>query len=269
MPNTILIDGNWDIASPVGVERLTSPIPTTNTSYILQQDYVINTDSYAPLALNTPHPTKTNYKLVSESPTQTFGSGSVIWTRTYAQVPSSHDLFSSISYNFIGFWGYDVPIISANVGFVTYQYAAGVPIGRRRMPLPVGMRLQHDYFLTGIGGTYGSPGQIPIIQAQKYREKLTGFSYWTDVEELVDSGISGGPLPTTPTRTTYNVWVENARNLGWNSGKVVYTWIPGGGAPSIVDGSEGSPGQICAQDSTIQIWMGNIYLRTTAFVLAQ
>jgi hypothetical protein len=115
--------------------------------------------------------------------------------------------------------------------------------------MDVPMSIQHDYYLIGTGGTYATPGSIPLIQSQKYREKLTGFSYWTDVDLLVDSGISGGPLPTTPTRATYNTWIENVRNLGWNSGRVIYDWIPGGGSPSIVDSSEASPGQLCIEDS--------------------
>lgn len=268
MPNSILTDGDWSQASPTGAERPASPISTVNSNYVIEQDYVVNADSFSPLALNTPHPTKPSYKLVMETQPQDVGSGAVRFTRTYAQVPSQHDVWTTTAYNFIGFWGYRIPIISANVGFTTYTYAAGVPVGRERFMERANMRLQHDYFLIGAGGTYASAGSIPLIQSQKYREKLTGFSYWTDVDLLVDSGISGGPLPTTPTRATYNTWIENVRNLGWNCGRVINEWIPGA-TPSVLDTSEPSPGQICVEDSSIQQWLGTIYVRKTGFVLAK
>lgn len=269
MPNQILTDGDWSQASATGAERPQSPISTINANYIIEQDYIVNADNFSPLALNTPHATKPSYKLVAETQPQDIGSGAVRFTRTYAQVPATHDAWSTTAYNFIGFWGYRVPIISANVGFTTYNYAAGVPIGRERVLDPANVRIQNDYFLIGTGGTYASAGSIPLIQSQKYREKISGFSYWTDVDLLVDSGISGGPFPTTPTRSTYNTWIENARNLGWNSGRVIYDWIPGGGSPSLVDTSDPSPGQLCIRDSEISPWMGNIYVRRTSFVLAK
>lgn len=193
MPDT-LTDGNWSIADVDGPERLTAPIPNTEKKYIIEQDMVINVESFTALALNTPHPTFPLYKLVFETPTQPAGCGAVKWTRRYAMIPDSwSEPTGDISYNFIG--------IGPTVA---------VPISRIRQVLEVPMRTQRDYFLVGAGGAYATEAALVASQTipqQTYYATL----YPTAFVDQISSVLA--LLPTSPSAETYLGWVISGTEI--------------------------------------------------------
>jgi hypothetical protein len=245
-------NGDFTYAVPVGLPVFKSPLPNVSTQWELEQDFVQKLTSFSPLLFNTAHPLYPSYVLVAESPQRDLTGGLVRWTRTYSQVPATYSEPEAFIYSFIGFYG-------------SYGPSVTIPSGRDRFPVKVESRLQHDFFLVGSGGSYASGNAIPIIQAQKYRISVSGYTWWMDIDWLSDAPPFN--FATIPSRTDYTTLISNAISLGWNSGVITYSW---GSPGSVASGSSGTnPGQICAEDSYIVRYKGNIFRRTTRFILAQ
>jgi hypothetical protein len=295
------VDGDWTIEDPGSVPVLQSPIPATTDSDVFEQVFVQALTDFNPTPLNTPHPSAgdtpdySDFVLVKEGPKQDIHGGMVRWTRTYARVPESWDDYASYSYPLIGFLGV---FLAGSVGVVNPVLATGRP----RKARVVDCRIHRDYFLTGPGGSYTSPGDVPWFRAQEYFASDGTFSGITFIANGQTSDFISDPVltfpATSPDRTTYVGWMANARSVGFDGdsitnwagtwtggtayfvndsvvyGGVVYTCtqnISGGGAPS----GSGSwralstPSQFLAEDSKLSRWMGNIFVRETRYILAQ
>lgn len=241
------IDGTWTAAIATGLPVLSQPFVGDSGFYVLNQEYQQFAENFTPLALNTAHPdaTYTAYKLVSESPNQDIGNGIVKWTRTYAKVPTTRNDYATISYNFVGFYG-----AIADIATVT-----SFPIvGRNRFSNNVTCRIQYDFYLVD-GTTYATPASIPTIIERRYyiplgtisggvftatytRDTLNDLATGKATDSIYDKASWGNLVPTYPTLTEY---------LGW-----------------ITAGTE-----IVAEPSQISRWMGNIYVRSTKYILPQ
>lgn len=253
VPAPLFNDGDFTTAQPQGLPKSEAPLPNTSTVYLIRQDFVQFAANFTALAFNTAYPIApyTNFVLVEEGPRTDMGGGLVKWTRTYAKVPDSYSEFESFIYQYVGFigtWGWQVSIS-----------------GRATVTLKTMSRVQRDFYLVGPSGSFSDPGGIPTTQTQKYRVNVSGYtSWWLDVEAIGDSP----PLneATSPTRALYTTWIANALASGWSSPNVVSTWgTPG--APVFNAPSGG--GQLCAEDTQLSRWKGNIWMATTRFVLAQ
>lgn len=253
-------EGAYVQARPSGPPIFDVPVPATTARYVFRQKFQQFLNNKTALALNTAHPDYATYYLVSESTETSIGGGVVEWERTYAQVPESYNEWETFAYNFIGYIGTYGGIL---------QTSALIPTGRNRQTVAVQSRIQNDFFLTG-QEPYSTPGDIPAINAQKYRLIPTAVSniWWMDTDWICTNPPYN--FSTTPSRATYEGYIVNANQFGWASGNVVYKWGIDGSRNPVVDttGSGANPGQICAEDSRLDRWMGNIYLRRTRFVLA-
>ena len=263
------IDGDYTVATPIDLPSFSSPIPATSKQYVLKQEFVQFKNNFQPLAFNTPHIDYPTFVLVAESDLQDQTGGVVKWTRTYALTPDSYDDWETTSYNYIGYVG----VIAAAGDTIVTNVS-----GRLRFPLRVESRIHHDFFLVGTGQTYTAAGQIPVIQAQAYRYWTAGH-FWVDTDYVAGGpGFIGSTVPTrAPSATTalandpgYDSYVANAAKYGFNSGVVNYVWtVNANGTASVVLQNDPNPGQIVAEDSTLVRWMGNIYQRSTRYVLAK
>lgn len=264
LPVPTYVSGDFTAAQKVGKAEFSPPFSGVNTDYLLTQDFMISLASFTPLALNTAHPDYASYFLVQEGPLKDVGGGMVRWTRTYAYTPSPRDDYTSISYNFIGFYGF-----LTTASFVPGPTAI---IGRQRQTLNVTCRVHYDYFLyvdsstikdstganifTGTPGT-ATPESIPIILEQRYyfprgtiSSTLGGFvpTYapgsindvltGTPTDNIWDAASWSGLVPTIPSRTAYDGWV--------------------------LAGTE-----LVAEASVVSRWYGNIYQRCTKYVVAR
>lgn len=253
--NNLLLDSDWTTAKPFGPQRNCIPFDGDNTVYYFEEDYTISLASFAVILLNTPHPVRGTFILVKETEPQPVGVYDVVkWTRTYAITPNTRSEFSSMVYPFIGYTGY----IAATGGTLT----SNVP-GRKPFSRTVNCRIQYDYFFAGTGGAYLTPSAIPVNQQQLYYFRIGsitnpgGVLTWTatytlgsanDISQgsptqyLVDTTGTYAPpnsiVPCVPTRTAYMALV-----------------------------SAGS--EIIAEPSSLSRWMGNIWVRTTKYVIAQ
>jgi len=219
-------DGTFTSASAVGATRKSFPFDGDNSSFIVEQDYMIALSSFSPLALSTAHGTYTDAYLVKESPLQDLGGGIVKWTRTYAQIPATRDEYGSASYLFIGFLGVHVAPYS--------QYDTLVNDERDPFQKVVTSRLTKEYFLCAAGQTYTTPSAIPTIEAQSYH--FDGHPN-NKVLYLVDPAINTISAETIPSLPDYRDMVT-------------------------------AGDEIVAEDSTLERWMGNIYVRSTRYVKA-
>jgi hypothetical protein len=222
-------DGDFSTALPCGGAIDSAPFEDTTERYISEQPYMQAAASFTPTARGTAHPTRTGWFLAAESAPQPLGNGIVKWNRTYVSKPATRYEFQRFAYPFIGYWG----MTGINVTQVT---------GRDRVVIPCQSRIKHEYFrIAATGGDYTSEADIPILAAQKY--------YYGSPSVLVDFIGNAPPLmmDTTPSRTGYEAWITDANANKW--------------AATI--------GQIVAEDSTIQPWIGPIFVRSTRYVLAQ
>lgn len=248
-------DGDFTVAKAITKPEFIRPLPRVDKAYVLQQDFVQFSVNYSPLAFNTAHPDYSSYYLVSESPLRDVGLGVVRWTRVYSQVPVTHSEWESFGFNVIGITG----AFGINVAVVT---------GRDRRVFNVNSRVQNDYFLVGTGtgfvdGNGGSitpvatPGDIPVIRAFQY----CYINQRIPVDYLFDQ--------TTPTTAQYQTLINNVNAAGfdpWSVG-VCQQAIANDGAVTM-PGSLTNLGQIDVEDSRLEQWLGQIFVRRRRLVLA-
>jgi hypothetical protein len=220
------IDGLLTTAQVQGGARKSFPFEGDVSSFIVEQDYMVNLANYSPLALSTAHGTYTSAYLVRESALENLGAGVVKFTRTYAQIPASRSEYGTFAYEFIGFLGVGTPPYS--------QY--DVQVGDQRDPFlkVVVSRFLHEYFLCAPGQTYVTPDLIPVVPAQVY--SFDGLPN-NKAKYLVDAATNPLASQTDPTLPDYRTLVTNED-------------------------------EIVAEDSTIERWMGDIYVRSTRYVKA-
>jgi hypothetical protein len=242
------VDGDHTLISFIGSPTFRQPFAGDNGYYILEQKCRQFLADFNATALNTAYPLApySSYILVSEGPLQDVGGGLVDWVQTYALVPNTRNDPSSISYNFIGYYG-----TVANLAVALTLKA----VGRPRNTFVVKCRIQNDYYFCATGQTYTTFSQIPIILAQRYyvSQGTISGSTWTptytlgsaadlatasDQNDLWNIADWGGLIPTRPTQAAY--------------------------AAMILAGTE-----IVAENSTISRWQGNIFQRQTKFIVAQ
>ncbi len=302
-PEPQFVDGDFSIPTACSLPVFSSPIPSTTDEYLFTQEWMQARADFVPTPLNSAHPSGgyvpdySDFRLVAEGPRQDVGGGMVKWTRTYARVPASHDEWDTYGYSYIGYFG--LWFIPSQIGNFTAPTSNVNSTGRPRSTQLVTSRIHHDYFLTGSGGSYATPSLIPIIKRQHYYGGATpGPATGLETDLLVDS--VGNLIGTLPTKTTYLTWVANAKTYGF-AGGVVSGWIgdwsnlaayavgdsilysgvpyiciltvtPPGSGP-IYDTDHWAvienPSQLIAEDSRLVRWFGNIYQRSTRFVLAQ
>lgn len=146
--------GDFAVAAAISSPRFSNPIPRTNSPYLLQQDFMQKNASWATTALNTAHPTFTDFLLCEESDRIPLDGGLVTWTRTYAKVPPSHSEPTTMNYLF--------------PGYLFGNSAMGNDEARYPQSLPVPAYILHDYFLIGTGGTYPNLYDVPLLVSQAY-----------------------------------------------------------------------------------------------------
>ena len=235
-----------------GKARFSQPFMGDNGEYLLDQDFQVDIGSFAPLALNTVHPDYATYHLVGESQLQDLGGGQVKWTRTYAQVPATRNDYSSIAYNFIGYLGLNPTSIG------TTPAAASV-LGRPRFVSVVNCRIQSDYFLVGAGGLF-SPASIASIPEQKYyiptgTWQASGMTF-VFVPQYTDPTLAA--LHGIPCDLIYDITGAFAFSVS----------VPSVPSRTDYEALRTAGSEIVAENSTLSRWRGNIYVRTTKYVVA-
>lgn len=280
-------------AAPAGIPVFQSPIPLTTAKYVFTQEWRGPVDQSA-VALNTPHPSSgdtpdySSYLLVSEGPRRDLGGGEVQWTRTYAQIPASYSLVERFPYSYIG-------------TLTSLPTTPATNVTRPRVLWTFDSRVQHDYFCIGAsfsqtdpitgtvyaGGSLTTFGNVDRIQEMVYVFQNTiGGALYGGITLATDIlNPAGSTTPTWPTSDDYNnLCVGDALNNKWGASiasiKLFPTNTLSGGPPPATGHMAGTidltstphstlGGQLPAEPSWIEVWMGNIWVRRTRYVLAR
>lgn len=223
------IDGDLTTAQTMGGARKSFPFEGDVSSFIVEQDYMVLLTSYSPLALSTAHGTYTDAYLVRESALENIGAGVVKFTRTYAQVPASRDEWGTFAFQFPGLLGTLTPPYA-------FQYWTVSDDGRDPFLDASISRIRHEYFLTA------TPGTITILEGLEFNIVSNPSSrnayllptgvYWSD---------------TSPTKEAWLALVAGGAGIGTGA----------------------NAGEFIAEDSSVERWMGNIYVRKTRYVKAK
>lgn len=242
------VDGDFTVIRFTGWPVLHQPFAGDNGEYLLEQKCMQYGSNFAATALNTAYPLApyTSYVLVSESPLRDVNGGLVEWTQTYALVPNTRNDYSSISYNFIGYYG---SVANLATGLVTKI------IGRPRATYSVKCRIQNDYYFCATGQTYTTPSAIPIIAAQRYY--------------IPQGSVSGSTFTPTYTRGSANDLATGSdTDFIWTASQWA-SLIPTYPSTAEYQALILAGTEIVAEASQLSRWQGNIYQRQTKYVVAQ
>lgn len=246
-------------AVAVSLARFSQPFTGDNGEYVLQQDFQQFAANFVKIPLNTVHPQHPGYYLTDEGPQRHMDGGMIAWTRTYCAVPALRNDYSSLSYNFIGYYGKTADIAVA----ATFSV-----LGRTRKTDVVSCRLQNDYYLIGTGGQFTNPSGIPKINATKYYTPLgtiNGSNVFVPTYAIGSANDFAFGTPVDFIYDTAKDPVTGATNSNPFPGAIIPT-VPCRQAYTslVISGLE-----IVAEPSVISRWRGNIYQRVTKYVVAQ
>ena len=93
----VITDGNLSSATMINASRFSFPIENDRSVQVVEQDYVVRAENFAPQNLGTQHPTYTGAILVSEGNFSNMAGGLVRFTRTFLKYPSSEIIIPTTS----------------------------------------------------------------------------------------------------------------------------------------------------------------------------
>lgn len=229
---------------PYGTYPNIQPYSYNQQSFILEQDFMVAEGFWQPLALNSPYNFAwtagwtadaivplANLVLVREGPLEDRGGGICKFTRIWASLPPTRNIYEDHAYNFIGL---DNPAFT-----------------RERFSRTVSSRLQFDYFIF-------DPAN------------LTGLNVWPAGPRLdAVTGANPDGLLLAEQKYLYANLIDEVDSLSDNQGGGAVT--PDQTTPSYSDyvGFLNNGAEIIAVGSILRPWLGNIYERRTRFVRAQ
>jgi len=91
-------DGDYTTPLRDGARRWLRPFDDNFAQVMFEQDYQQFEDSFSPLTLDTPSDDFSDAYLVREGELSALGGGVVKWTRTYARIPASREVFEGYSW---------------------------------------------------------------------------------------------------------------------------------------------------------------------------
>jgi hypothetical protein len=261
-------DGDFTVAAPTGGKRFAWPIENVNVPYVFTQEFMQLEANFAPLALNTPHGTLTDYLLVAESERVAIGGGLVRWLRTYAKVPASFAKYEQFAMSY--------------PGLMTYTVSGVNQLGRAAFTRSVLSMLAYDFFIVDTSLSADAPpkykavSNIPVIPQMAFcLADSTGSDAWGGVnypvQLLTSDATLTSTLPYYGSSDSGNSWdyrrmMKDARTNGWAATKTVLSIDASTGVVS--RGSSIWGGLLPAEESKLTQWMGNIYVRVTRYVKA-
>ena len=281
---------SFTVAIIDGPRRWLRPFDDDFSQYVFEQDYWQNEDDFVPLPLDTPSEDFPDAYLVSESPLEALGGGVVKWTRTYARIPASRQVFQSYSWTVPGIGTeavYSSVTISSNssaagvttlttsssstavVGdsvLVSYTFTDGV----------TGTQYGRDVLRICVTGTSGTTVKVDLISEPggtitylSLKKVEPGRDPYTEeVGSLVQldyflPGVSAGigtvqSIPLVSPVTIYDNTGRQTTSFSATTAPTLATWR----------GYMAAGTYVCVVRSIPRRWMGNIYERATRYVKA-
>lgn len=231
-------DGTWTTATAVTLPAKTSPIPGVADAVVFTQDYMQIADNWTAGNVGGENPSGGAYS-ADEHPTESGFFLALEGPRldlqggivrwTRTYAKIPPTHYDEDSYNY-KFPGFAGALAWFSEGF--YTVATGTPLGREPITKTVNCRITSEYFLIAAGQPYTSAFDIPVVSGQKYYVEAESVQndYLRDYDPY--------PIASTPSRTTYESWIT--------SGQLI---VP--------------------EDSRLDRWMGNIWVRRTRRIRAE
>lgn len=237
-----------------GGAQVTSPLGAREpTARVIRQRYMQLHSAYQTPAPNTVCPfweegTARPAYFVEDSPRENIGGGLCVFTRTWATVPTQIIEYTSqvVQLPALAAW------ISEETGGTSpsYQHNAIKPfLASESANTACQIRVYTDFFL--IPGDYEDAGDIPVVSETLY----TGAN-------IVASGA--GPF----TSAEFAELASVAQNIGYFSGAILAPsdLTPSGSAATDSDTATQLSGWYNLGASTVQRWLGNIWMRVRSEV---
>jgi len=244
----ILLDRSIDppdyVSVPIGEGFNIQPENANQSAIVIEQEFMVAEEAAYQLPLNTPYDINwsvgwgnsyqnlENCFLVEEGPLQPVGGGIARFKRKFASLPANRNEYESYCATFPAIT-YDGTTSNARFGFsrivnsrIFREFFVFDNLNLLGLPLyPAGNRINTT-----------EPASKPVLW-----EEFRGFAAATNAVRNYqyldpDAALADGAPPTTPSKTIYSGWQENA--------------------------------EIVTESSSFERWMGNIYVRKTRFVLA-
>lgn len=273
-----------------------NPIPALNEKTVFRQTFVQTAASYAPLALDTVYPaagsygvpSSPTYYLVAEDNQTDLGGGMMQWDRVYARVPSAWSEGEEFAYTFPAFIasataGSDQTITSISDSGVNYSVSSALAFATGdQVHISVSYVRDSITFFVGqyvriIGGTSGSSALVPGI--------FPGTGAFSSVAGVITKEAPARTTQKTdlvPSQVTHEYALTSTTALETNLPIIdEFTPVDATGAETTTLNTSTKPTaaayaaminkntQLVAQDSVRRRWLGNIYERTTRFVVAR
>lgn len=273
-----------------------NPIPALNEKTVFRQTFVQTAASYAPLALDTVYPSagsygvpsSPTYYLVAEDNQTDLGGGMMQWDRVYARVPSAWSEGEEFAYTFPAFIasataGSDQTITSISDSGVNYSVSSALAFATGdQVHISVSyVRDSITFFVAQyvriIGGTSGSNALVPGI--------FPGTGTFSSVAGVITKEAPARTTQKTdlvPSQVTHEYSLTSTTALETNLPIIdEFTPVDATGAETTTLNTSTKPTaagyaaminkntQLVAQDSVRRRWLGNIYERTTRFVVAR
>lgn len=273
-----------------------NPIPALNEKTVFRQTFVQTAASYAPLALDTVYPaagsygvpSSPTYYLVAEDNQTDLGGGMMQWDRVYARVPSAWSEGEEFAYTFPAFiasasYGVDNTITSIQDSGSNYLVASGLSFTTGdQVHISVSYVRDSITFFVGqyvrvIGGTSGTNALVPgIFPGTGNFTSVAGVitkeapARTTQKTDLVPSQIVHDYALTSTTALEANLPIIDEFTpvdaTGTDTTNLNTSTKPTAAAYAAMINTNT---QLVAQDSVRRRWLGNIYERTTRFVVAR
>lgn len=275
------------IAGPRSWER---PFDDLTDELVLTQAYIQTVEDFRPLALDTPHDDLPDAYLVAESPRENIG-GLYKWTRTYARIPPSRQVFESYSWLVPGIGSgaiYAAQSISsatnaAGVTTIITSGSSGVALGDQASiaytftDAQTGTQYGRTVIRTALAGTSGTTiavaliaepgGTITYQTLKKVEPGRPAEAVEVSSSLQLDYFLPGvSPGVTTP----FDIPRISALEIYDGDGVKVNSFTAST-SPTLAAWRAlvAARSQVCVVSSVIRRWQGNIYERSTRYCVAQ
>ena len=283
-------DGDYTTPLPDGARRWLRPFDDNFSQVMFEQDYQQFEDSFSPLTLDTPNDDFSDAYLVREGELSALGGGVVKWTRTYARIPASRQVFEGYSWLIPGI---DTGAIFPTQAIIDATDAAGVTTITCDGAAfnAIGDRLSISYtFVDGVTGTqYGrtvirtvlSGGGITVGVA--LISEPGGTIYYLSARKIepgrpaealeVGSSLQFDyylPGVSVGVATPFDIPVIGELQI-YNGDGIKVNVFAADTVPTITQwrDSIAANEKVCVVASIVRRWQGNIFERSTRYCIAR
>ena len=283
-------DGDYTTPLRDGARRWLRPFDDNFAQVMFEQDFQQFEDSFVPLTLDTPSDDFSDAYLVREGELSALGGGVVKWTRTYARIPASREVFEGYSWLIPGigtgaiFPGYLINSATDAAGVTTLACAGdttaaigdSVSISYTFVDGVTGTQYGRNVIrtvLSGGGATLGVSiisepgGTIAYNSARKIEPGRPAEALEVGSSLQFDYYLPGVSVGVA---TPFDIPVIGELQI-YNGDGIKVNVFAADTVPTITEwrASIAAGDKVCVVASIIRRWQGNIFERSTRYCIAR